>query len=204
MGRAAHEVNNALNGAVMNLEVVRLRARPGADGGAAAPFAATAAEELERSAALVGALIALTRAPRTGGGSVDVREVLQQVSTLLAPAALQRGVTVAIDAGTGGMGTGAPLIGVRLGITAALLVSIEAAEQALAVEPGRGDSAGEPARLLRCTLRRDPGPTLRLRGAGASLPALSAVDPGTLAVLGAAGIDLHADGDVLVLRCPTP
>jgi hypothetical protein len=96
------------------------------------------------------------------------------------------------------------VIGVRLGITAALLAATELAEQGLAVEPGRGHSAGEPARLLRCTLRLDPGPTLRLSGAGASLPALGAVHPGTLTALGAAGIDLHADGDALVLRCPTP
>ena len=188
----------------MNLEVVRLRARPGADAGAAAPFAATAAEELERSAALAGALIALTRMPRTTAASVDVREVLQQVVTLLAPTALARGLTVAVDPGTGGMGTTAPVVGVRLGITAALLAATELSERTLAVEPGNSDSAVEPARLLRCTLRLDPGPTLRISGAGAVTPALGAVDPGTLLALGTAGIDLHADGEALVLRCPLP
>ncbi len=197
-------MNNALNGAVMNLEVVRLRARPGADAGAAAPFAATAAEELERSAALAGALIALTRTPRSVETTVDVGEVLQQVVTLLAPAALQRGVAMAVDARSGGTGTRAPVIGVRLGITAALLAATELAEQALAVEAGTGHSAGVPARLLRCTLRFDPGPTLWLSGAGEPLSALGGVDPGTLAALGTAGIDLHADGDALVLRCPMP
>jgi hypothetical protein len=78
------------------------------------------------------------------------------------------------------------------------------AERGLAVELADGDSAVEPARLLRCTLHSDPGPTLRLSGFGDARPALDAVDPGTLVALGAAAIDLHADGDALVLRCPTP
>ena len=197
-------MNNALNGAVVNLEVVRLRARPGADAGAAAGVAATAAEELERSASLVGALIALTRAPRTAAATADVREVLQQVTTLLAPAAAQRGVTVQVELGSGGMGTIAPLIGVRLGITAALLAVADLAEGASTPELAEAPSADEPARLLRCTLRLEPGPTLRLCSVGQALPALALVDPGTLVALGAAGVDLHADGEALVLRCPTP
>ena len=197
-------MNNALNGAVVNVEVVRLRARPGADAGAAASFAGTAAEELERSASLVGALIALTRAPRTASATIDVREVLQQVTTLLAPAAAQRGVTIEVDLGSGGMGTIAPLVGVRLGITAALLAASDLAENASKAELAEASSTDEPARLLRCTLRLEPGPTLRLCSDGHPLPALSSVDPGTLVALGAAGVDLHADGDALVLRCPAP
>jgi signal transduction histidine kinase len=204
VARAAHEVNNALNGAVVNLEVVRLRSRAGADAGAAASFAGTAAEELERSAALVGALLALTRTPRPGATVADLRDVLHQVVTLLAPAAAQQGVAVVVEPGPDRVGTIAPPIGVRLGITAALLAAADLAARELAVELASDDATVEPARLLRCTVHLDPGPTLRLTGLGDARPALDAVDPDTLVALGAVAIELHADGDALVLRCPTP
>ena len=62
--RAAHELNNALNGVVVNLEVVRARARPAADAGRVAPFAEAAVEQAEGALALTGALLALSRPPR--------------------------------------------------------------------------------------------------------------------------------------------
>jgi signal transduction histidine kinase len=194
-------VNNALNGAVVNLEVVRLRARPGTDGAAAAPFAETAAGELERSAAMVAALVALTRAPRAGGVT-DVRELVRQVTELLTPSAAQRGLTVALDAGSGGMGTDAPPIGVRLGVVAAFLAALDLAEVSPADELAGKDPAVEPARLLRCTLRLDPGPLLRIDGPDGPSRVPTSLDVETVAVLSAAGLDLSADAEGLVLRCP--
>ncbi|MBK5187663.1 MAG: HAMP domain-containing histidine kinase [Gemmatimonadaceae bacterium] len=61
-GRAAHELKNPLNGLALNLEVVRSRsARAGAEGAAVAPFAASAAGELERALPIVEALLAMAR-----------------------------------------------------------------------------------------------------------------------------------------------
>jgi hypothetical protein len=52
--RAAHEIKNPLNGAVLNAEVVRGRAaRPGVEASALAPYADAASAELARVAALV-------------------------------------------------------------------------------------------------------------------------------------------------------
>jgi hypothetical protein len=60
----------------------------------------------------------------------------------------------------------------------------------------------EPARLLRCTLRFDPGPLLRIGGPDGPPRVPTSLDAGTVAVLRAAGLDLSADVEGLVLRCP--
>ncbi|MGZ8411531.1 MAG: hypothetical protein ACXW61_11035 [Gemmatirosa sp.] len=221
MARSAHEINNALNGALMNVEVVRIRARPGADASAAAPFAEAAAGELERAAALVGALVALNRGPRPGAAPapVDVAEVLRQIAALLAPALTHRRITLEAEAGRARVATVAPLSGVRLAVTGALLAAADAladgAVEAHATDGASGaavelaglDPADEPVRLLRCTLRLEPEPELRLTGAiaGGAAPSLlplalpAAVD---LAALAAAGVQVTRDGHAVVVRFP--
>ena len=80
-GRASHEIRNPLNGAAVNLEVLRGRlAHQGADCSALAPFAESAAAELERTARLVEALLAVTRP--TPGGAVDLTVVLDPLALL--------------------------------------------------------------------------------------------------------------------------
>jgi signal transduction histidine kinase len=146
---AAHEVNNALNGVAMNLEVVRLRATPGGDAGLVAPFAAAAAAEHEGTVALAGALLALGRVPRDAG-SADVGEVLGQAAALLAPALRHRGV--ALDAAPPGRParTGAPARAVRLAVCATLDA---AGAQAAAGGADRGP-------VIRCNVEDGDGPAL--------------------------------------------
>jgi hypothetical protein len=219
VARSAHEINNALNGAVVNVEVVRIRARPGADAGAAASFAESAAGELERAAALVGALVALGRGARADAAHADVGEVLRQVAALVAPVLAHRHVTLALDAEQGRAATIAPLSAVRLGVAGALLAAGDALAEwpstahstltmtHLAAEPAGSDPADEPVRLLRCTLRLRPEPELRLVGettGGAASGFLPLAPPAAedLAALASAGIRVQDEGSAVVLRFP--
>ena len=80
LGRAAHDVKDALNGVSVNLEVVRSRAsRADAPASAVAPFADAAAQQLERLTALLDAVLALGRSDR---GPADVGVTLRRVAVL--------------------------------------------------------------------------------------------------------------------------
>jgi hypothetical protein len=93
--RAAHEVRNPLNGALLNTEVVRSRtAGEGSAGAALAPFARAAAEELARVSALTEALLALARPPRA---PVDLGAVLAPLVVIAAAGARARGGNVVME-----------------------------------------------------------------------------------------------------------
>lgn len=202
--RTAHEVNNALNGAMMNLEVVRLRARPGVDGGGAAPFAGTAGEELERAARYVGALLTLSRAPR-GSGPADVAEELGHVAALLEPAFAQDRIALAVEPGGGRAPTAAPRHAVRLALVRAVLAAGgPAARGASTAEPGGAEPADESVRLLRCILRADPAPTLVVGPAAAVAGIPLPFDAADLAVLQDVGVGIHHAGGALHLQFPAP
>jgi hypothetical protein len=208
VARGAHEVNNALNGAVMNLEVVRLRARPGADPAGAAPFAASAAEELERANTLVAAVLALARAPR-GDAPPDVGEALRQASALVAPVLAHRRVGLDLDLGGERAPTAAPVRAVRLALVRALLgagdiLADQTVGHVVAAEFGNADDADESVRLLRCTLRSTPAPVLRLHtpvAAAWDAPPLDAADADALQ---GAGVELRRDGDAWLVHFPAP
>lgn len=202
---------------MVNVEVVRLRARPGADAGGAAPFAESAAGELERAAALVGALVGLSRGARhAGSGPADVALVLQQVVTLLAPALVHQGVVLTVESGAPAVPTAAPLTAVRLAVASALLAAGSARDRPTGggrspgvasggvAEVVGSDPADEPASRLRCTLRLASHPELRLDGGPdrGTAGALALPDAGDRAVLSAVGIDCARDGDAVVLRFP--
>ena len=93
--RAAHEIRNPLNGAVVNLEVLRQRAgRLGADAGALAPFAEAAAAELARAIEVVEALLALARpAP----GPLDLDEALRPLAVVYHAVAARDGGRVTLE-----------------------------------------------------------------------------------------------------------
>ena len=197
--------------------------RPGAHGGGAAPFAESAAGELERAAALVGALVGLSRGARQAGpGPVDVAAVLQQVGTLLTPALAHGKVALTVEPGARHALTGAPLAGVRLAVASTLLAAAAAGDHPTgagrsggvasgsAAEVVGADPADEPVRRLRCTLRLDPVAELRLdtgagpgsaAGPGGGLP-LALPDDGDIEALAAVGIHVARDGDAVVLRFP--
>jgi hypothetical protein len=205
-GRAAHAVNNALNGATVNLEVVRIRARPGGDAGAGAPFAESAAGELERASALVAALLALGRAPR---GEPDVGETLRQVAALAGPALEERKVALRVDAPRERATTSAPSHAVRLALSRVLLnvgerLASETVGGPLAVEVGGADPADESVRLLRCTLRSTPAPVVRLDFPAGAEPRGLPLDPADLGVLRGVDVGIRHDADALLLYFPAP
>ena len=93
--RAAHGIRNPLNGAVVNLEVVRQRAaRPGADLAAIVPFVEAAAGEVEKIVELVGALLALARPAST---PVDLWSILRPLVALCHAIAAPDGGSVTVD-----------------------------------------------------------------------------------------------------------
>lgn len=59
----AHDAKNVLNGIALNVEVARTRSAKGAEAERIAPFAASAAEQVERLFPVVEGLLALTRQP---------------------------------------------------------------------------------------------------------------------------------------------
>src|SRR5690242_8241108 len=81
--RTSHELKGALNGVAVNLEVVRSRStRPEAAAASVAPFASSAADQLETVVEMTEALLKLARAPRE---PVDVSDTVACLVALLAP-----------------------------------------------------------------------------------------------------------------------
>jgi signal transduction histidine kinase len=80
LGRASHDVRDALNGVSVNVEVIRSRAaRPASSGADVAPFAEAAGQQLERLTTLIEAVLALGRSER---GATDVSSVLRQMAVI--------------------------------------------------------------------------------------------------------------------------
>lgn len=124
--RTAHELKGALNGVAVNLEVVRSRAaKPEAAASAVAPFATSAADQLEAVVEMTEALLALSRAPRE---SLDVFETVHSFASLLAPSARAEGGSLRVESPSrelspGAVGTNG--IVVRVVIGAVLLAALE-------------------------------------------------------------------------------
>jgi signal transduction histidine kinase len=123
LGRAAHDVKDALNGVSVNLEVVRSRAsRADAPASAVAPFADAAAQQLERLTALLEAVLALGRSERA---PADVAITLRRVAALCSAsnAATDARVTVR-DGRIEDARTSVPGDAVRLALAGPLLEAV--------------------------------------------------------------------------------
>jgi hypothetical protein len=143
LGRASHDVKDALNGVSVNLEVIRSRAaRPDAPASAVAPFAEAAAQQLERLTSLLDAVLALGRVERD---PVDVGITLRRVAALCgaSSAAADSGVTVH-DGVVGDARTRIHGDAVRLALAAPLLDAV--------VGPKGGPRAADVA----CDLTSEP------------------------------------------------
>ena len=93
--RTSHELKGALNGVAVNLEVVRSRsAKPDAAAVAVAPFAASAADQLDAVVGMTEALLKLARPPRE---PVDIGETLDSLASLVAPSARADGGSLRIE-----------------------------------------------------------------------------------------------------------
>jgi nitrogen fixation/metabolism regulation signal transduction histidine kinase len=104
--RAAHEVRNPLNGAAVNLEVLRSRSgRLGVDPATLTPFAEAAASELVRVTGLVEALLALARPTPS---PVDLDVLVHPLVVLYRAVAVAGGGTLTFEReGTGSLTTDA-------------------------------------------------------------------------------------------------
>ena len=158
-GRAAHEINNALNGALVNVAVVQARARPGADAGLVASFAEAAAAQLEETAAMTAALLALSRAPR---GNPDAAEIVRHGVALLGPAVAHDRLRLEASGDRACPVAVAP-VAARLAVVSALLAVAEAARSDRETAETAGpESAGEPVCLVRCITRSGERPTFEI------------------------------------------
>lgn len=183
----------------MNLEVVRLRARPGGDAGAVATFAAGAIAGHEATVALVGALVALGRVPRVG--ETDVGAVVAAVGAVFAPILAQRGVALTVDVPDAAVRSAAGAHAVRLAVGLTLETAARDAEAGRASRPvGPGvAAAGEPdgpPRALRCTLHSSDRPTLVVT------PAPSAWPDDARAALAGAGVHATPGPEGLLVTFP--
>ena len=162
-GAAAHELNNALNGVSLNLEVVRLRARPGDDAGRIAAFAEAAVADQAAMTALATALVALARAPRPDAPT-DVAETLGHVGAVLTPVLRHQTVALLVDADVTRALTGAEARAVRLAICA----GIWEAARSIAGVAAAGRPPSDPPPALRCNLVVTDCPTLVVQPAPAA------------------------------------
>jgi hypothetical protein len=140
-------LKGALNGASVNLEVVRLRsANPDVTAAAVASFATVASEQLNDVITMCDALLGLTRAART---PTDLGPVVRRMNALLAPATRAAGKVLDIGGSFDELGaTSASANVVRTAIGSCLLVATDASSR-VRCEPLAGDA--QPAiRIESC------------------------------------------------------
>jgi hypothetical protein len=138
LGRAAHDVKDALNGVSVNLEVVRSRAaRAEAPASSVAPFADAAAQQLERLSGLLETVLALGRSERE---PADVGITLRRIAALCSASSAATDARVVVHDGTlGDARTRVPGDVVRLALVAPLLEAVVARK-------------GEPRADVECEL----------------------------------------------------
>src|SRR4051812_46311813 len=152
VGRASHDVKDALNGVSVNLEVVRGRAsKPDAPAAAVARFADAAGQQLERLTSLLEAVLALGRADRE---PVDVALTLRRVATLCSASSSPTDAEVLVD--TGNVESTLTTVrgdAVRLALAAPLLALVA------------GDDRADRATPVRCRVSEGAGVTVVTIGA---------------------------------------
>lgn len=176
----SHDLKGALNGASVNLEVVRARtARETSTGADVHKFAVSAADQLGVVIRVSGALLSLGRPPR---GPVEVSVVTKQLSALLDDMKTATGGKFDVQV-EGGMSaeTAAPLNAVRLAIAESLLAaSSETGQVSVRVR-------GLPTPLVRISPAPDPGLPSEVQAA-----------------LLSAGIRIDMDGHGISIAFPGP
>lgn len=123
LARAAHDVKDALNGVSVNLEVVRTRARRAdAPASAVAPYADAAAQQLDRLAALLDAVLALGRSERA---PADVGITLRRIAAVCSASNASSDARVTVrEASVGDARTSVAGDAVRLALAAPLLDAV--------------------------------------------------------------------------------
>src|SRR6476659_354463 len=184
LGRAAHDVKDALNGVSVNLEVVRSRAaRAEAPASAVAPFADAAVQQLDRLTGLLEAVLALGRSERE---PVDVGITLRRVATLCSASNAATDARVVVrDVGVRDAYTRVPADVVRLALVSPLLEAV-------------AGQRSEPRGLVECELASEADTLVVRLHAGRPVPM-----PPELAVpLRAAGVTWSESADERSLLFP--
>jgi hypothetical protein len=147
LGRASHDVKDALNGVAVNLEVVRGRAaRADAPAAAVAPFADAAAQQLERLTTLIEAVLALGRAERM---PVDVAVTLRRIATVCGASSSSADAPVVVEMGdVESAVTSVAGAAVRLALAAPLLALVQ------------GENGAARASAVRCLVSAGEGATV--------------------------------------------
>lgn len=181
IGRASHDVKDALNGVSVNLEVIRSRAaRPDTPASAVASFGESAGHQLERLTSLIEAVLALGKAERT---PVDVGLTLRRVVVICGASTSSddASVTMVEDASIGSTFSRVSSDVVRLALLAPLLD--------LVTSPARGSALSN----VTCTLSSDTdGVQVRIAADGRS-PSMS---PSLAEVLRGAGVRFDEGNDL--------
>lgn len=175
----AHDLKGALNGASVNLEVIRSRAenpdRPITD---VQKFSGAAAESVTAVIRMTGALLSLGRAARE---PVDVSLVARQMTALLEDTLRSDGgrMEIQVEGGLAAM-TGAPASAVRLALGEALLAAVASKSD------------------VSVRVRPLPAPQVRVTGGKAGWP------DGVEDALRGIGIVIETDGHGISIAFPGP
>jgi len=123
IGRAAHELKDALNGVTLNLEVLRSRSASGkGDAKSLESFAKAASDQLETLTARTEAVLFLARPQK---GAADVAMTLKRLAVLLVPAAKADRITLTVEGYDVSMPTAAGPVAVQLALASGLLALIK-------------------------------------------------------------------------------
>jgi signal transduction histidine kinase len=181
--RTAHELKGALNGVAVNLEVVRSRsARSEAAAASVAPFASSAADQLDAVVEMSEALLALARAARE---PLDVNETIRSIASLLSPSARAEGGSLRIEPASREPGVGTVRARgniVRLVIGATLLAALAR----------KGD--------IRCRVELGDEAIVSVECADAEGPL--ELLPDVLAAASMASVRIHTEGQSISLAFP--
>ena len=181
--RTSHELKGALNGVSVNLEVVKSRsARADAGAAAVAPFASSAADQLDAVVDMTEALLRLARPPRE---PVDIAETIASLTSLLAPSARAEGGSLRVEAPSRDLAA----IAIRpRGNIARLVIG----STLLAAVAQKGD--------IRCRVDVGEETVVSVECADAEGPI--GLPTGVLAAAAAADIRVHCEGQSISLAFP--
>ena len=183
--RTAHELKGALNGVAVNLEVVRSRSsKSDAAAASLAPFASSAADQLDAVVGMTEALLNLARTPRE---PVNVAETVSCFVSLLAPSARAEGGSLRLetpsrDASAGTVRARGNVVRVVIGAT--LLVALSR----------KGD--------IRCRVEVGDETVVNVECADAEGGRPLDLAPDVLAAATSAGVRVHGEGQSISLTFP--
>ena len=182
--RAAHEVKGALNGVMVNVEVVRSRStKPDVTGASLHQYAQSASGQLDAVIALTEAMLALARPPRR---PLSVAQAVRNVETLVGAAARADDKRVEMQGMVDAIGsTSADADVARLVIGAAFIAAVDASSDVVC-----SATPGTDAAVLCWECR------------GSEAGGAPSIDLAVLSLATSEGIEIQRDGPRLSITFP--